>query len=179
MPNMTILCPSATSELADMLDYAVYELKGPVAIRYPKNGNGKYPSTGAPYEPQKIKQGGEAAIITYGRLINNVIEAAKLLDNEGINATVIKLTQINPLDINMLLKLTGNVKSIYVVEECVSGGSLASKLALELPDYGYKGKIKALNLGNQIIPSASLDELMSICNLDAQGIKERILTKEK
>jgi 1-deoxy-D-xylulose-5-phosphate synthase len=177
MPNMTVLCPSVTSELDEMLDYAAYELKGPVAIRYPKNGNGKYPSQGPPYEPMLIKPGGETAIITYGRLTENAVEAAKLLDNKGINTAVIKLTQINPLEIDKLLELIGNVKSLYVAEECVSGGSLASKLALELPGHGFTGKVTALNLGNTIIPSASLEELMSIYRLDAKGIAESIIEK--
>jgi 1-deoxy-D-xylulose-5-phosphate synthase len=179
MPNITILCPSATSELDDMLNYATYELKGPVVIRYPKTGNNKYPSKGPLYEPQMIKTGDDIAIVTYGRLTENAAEAANLLDNKGINTAVIKLTQINPLDIKDLLKLAGNVKSIYVAEECVSSGSLASKLALELPDHGFNGKITALNLGNKTIPSASLEELMSLCKLDAKGIKESIMEKEK
>jgi 1-deoxy-D-xylulose-5-phosphate synthase len=178
MPNMTILCPSATSELYAMLDYAAYKLKGPVAIRYPKNGNGKYPSQGPPYEPMLIKPGSDIAILTYGRLTENAVEAAKLLDNKGINTAVIKLTQINPPEIDKLLKLIGNVKSLYVAEECVSGGCLASKLALELPEHGFTGKVSALNLGNKIIPSASLDELMSIYKLDAKGIAESIMDKE-
>jgi 1-deoxy-D-xylulose-5-phosphate synthase len=179
MPNVTVLCPSVTSELDDMLDYAVNKLKGPVAIRYPKAGNGKYPSDGPPYEPMIIKKGSDIAIIVYGRLIENAVDAAKLLNNEGINASVIKLTQICPLDINKLHELTGYVKSIYVVEECVSGGSLASKLALDLPESGFKGKITALNLGNTIIPSVSLEELMSMSGLDAQGIAKSISEKEK
>jgi len=179
MPNITILCPSATSELNKMLDYAVYDLKGPVVIRYPKSGNNKYPSEGQPYEPILLKEGCDIAIITYGRLVENAVEAAKLLDNEGVKAAVIKLTQIHPLDINNLLELLGGVKSIYVVEECVSGGSLASKLALDLPEHGFTGKVTALNLGNKIIPSASLEELITMCKMDAQGIAERILERKK
>ncbi|MCL2662410.1 MAG: 1-deoxy-D-xylulose-5-phosphate synthase [Oscillospiraceae bacterium] len=178
MPNMTILCPSAASELEEMLDYAVHKLTGPVAIRYPKAGNGKYPSEGSYFDPMMVKTGSDIVILAYGRLVENAVEAAKLLDNEGINASVIKLTQIHPFNTKKLLELTSNVKSLYIVEECVTSGSLASKLALELPETGFEGKIIALNLGNNIIPSASLDELMSLYKLDAQGIAKSILEKE-
>jgi 1-deoxy-D-xylulose-5-phosphate synthase len=174
MPNMTVLCPSATSELDDMLEYAMYKLTGPVAIRYPKNGYNNYPSKGKTYEPIIIKQGTDTAILTYGRLVENAVSAAELLDAKGISTAVIKLTQICPLDIQALLDLLGDVGSLFVAEECVSGGSLASKLALDLPASGFHGKITALNLENTLIPSASLDDLMKTCRLDPQGIADKI-----
>jgi len=177
MPNMTVLCPSGISEMVRMLHYAVYELDGPVAIRYPRSAIDRFSSTGPPYEPVLLKNstiGNDAVLIAYGRMVENVMEAASLLDAVGIGATVIKLTQISDPPIKDLLSMIGSADNVFIAEECVSGGCLASKLALELSAAGYRGKTNAINLGNAVIPSAGVEELMEMYKLDAEGIAETV-----
>lgn len=179
MPNITVLCPSSISEIKQMMHYSIYELDGPVAIRYPRGSNNGYASDDPPYEPVKLKDGSDTVIISYGRLIDNVIDAAKLLEKQGINATVIKLTEISNIPIQKLLSLIGDADCVFVAEESVSGGCVASKLALELPSGGYKGDIVGINLGSAVIPSASVDELMKMYALDANGIAETVLNARR
>ena len=179
MPNITVLCPSSISEMKKMLHYAIHELSGPVAIRYPRGGGNSYDSEGPPYEPVLLREGKDIAMISYGRMIDNVMEASQLLEKQGINSKVIKLTDISNLSPEKLCSLIGSVETVFIVEECVSGGCLASLLALELPSAGYKGNILAINLNNTAIPSASVDELMKMFSLDANGIAERVLKSYK
>jgi len=177
MPNMTVLCPSGISEMESMLRYATYELDGPVTIRYPRGTANRFISAGPPYEPILLKNdvtGNDVVLIAYGRMIENVMDAADLLDTNGLRTAVIKLTEISAPPIDKLLSLIGSVESVYIVEECVSGGCLASKLSLELSTAGYKGKTIAINLGNAVIPSAGVEELMQMYKLDAAGIAETV-----
>jgi len=175
MPNMTVLCPSAISEMEQMLRYAVFELSGPVTIRYPRGGHDSYISDGPPYEPMSLRNGSDVAIISYGRLVENAMGAAELLDKQGISATVIKLTEISCISPQKLFSLLGDVGTVFVVEECVSGGCLASKLALEFSAAGFMGNIIPINLGIAVMPSASVEELMRMYSLDAAGIADIIV----
>jgi len=182
MPNMTVLCPSGISEMESMLNHAAYELEGPVAIRYPRGALDKHVSTGPPYEPVLLKSsndGNDIALIAYGRMVDNVMEAANILDNRGIRTSVIKITEISDPPVSKLLSLMDIVEYVYIAEECVSGGCLASKLALEFSAAGYNGKTVAINLGNSVVPSASIEELMRLYKLDAAGIAETVIETYK
>jgi len=180
MPNLTVLCPSAISEMEQMLKYAAYELKGPVVIRYPRGGTDRYPSEGPPYMPMLLgssvgeNENCDNVIITYGRLVDNAMDALDILSDRGISAKVVKLTNISHIPYDNLLELIGDASTVHIVEECVSGGSLASKIALEFSERNIKIGIKAINLGNATIPSASTEELLEMFKLDAKGITEGI-----
>ncbi|MCL2627188.1 MAG: 1-deoxy-D-xylulose-5-phosphate synthase [Oscillospiraceae bacterium] len=175
MPNMTVLCPSGISEMKHMLKYAIYDVKGPVAIRYPRGGCECYVTQGAPYEPMLLKEGKEIAILTYGRLTENVMEAAELLSEQGTMVSVIKLTQISGDLMSDLSDKLKDISRLYVVEECVEAGSVAQKLALEISASDLSIQVMPINLGNQIAPPATAEELMSMYGLDAKGIAERVL----
>jgi len=174
MPNITVLCPASIADMDEMLSYAINDLKGPVAIRYPRGSNNKYPTEGPPYKPMLMKDGKDTAIIAYGRMIENAVSAATVLDEKGIGTKVIKLTDISNIPIDDLFKMLSDIEKIFVVEECISGGCLASVLALDFSARGFDKKIIALNLGNAIIPSASVEELMKLCELDVDGIVKNI-----
>jgi len=178
MPNITVLCPSGISEMKHMLKYAAYELTGPVVVRYPRGGGDRFVSAGPPYMPAILRdyedKENSVAVIGYGRMIENIMDAADLLQKQAISAKVIKLTNISHIDIDFLLNLIGDIKAVYIVEECVSGGSVATKIALEFSERKLKHNITAINLGNATVPSASAQELMQMFSLDAQGIAHKI-----
>jgi 1-deoxy-D-xylulose-5-phosphate synthase len=175
MPNMTILCPSGISEMKQMLRYAIIELSGPVAIRYPRGGYDNCASNPPPYGPMLLKDGNDVTILSYGRLLENAMGASELLGKRGISAKVIKVTDISCRSYQELLCLVDGTEPVFVVEECVSGGCFASKMALELPTAGFSGKIIPINLGNAVIHSASVEELMKAYSLDAAGIADTIV----
>ena len=178
MPNMTVLCPSGISEMKKMLRYAAYDIKGPVAIRYPRGGNDKYASENPPYDPEVLRIGDEAGckitVLGYGRIIDNIMEAAKLLEKQGIDIRVIKLTNISDIPVEKLCNQIGSADNLVIAEESVAGGCLASKIALEFSKRNSGHKITAINLGDKIISSASVEELMEMYSLDAAGIAKVI-----
>jgi len=186
MPNLTVLCPSGISEMKHMMDYAAYELDGPVVIRYPRGGNDRYAANEPPYKPvllkdnnpDTVRNGSQVSdgitLISYGRMVENVMDAAEILEKRGIGTRVIKLTKITAIDTKGLLELIGDSEFVFIAEECVSGGCLAAKLILEFSAGGFTGRTVALNLGDSIVQSASVEELMKIHSLDAAGVAETV-----
>jgi len=176
MPNMTVLCPSRVSEMKQMLRYALYELEGPVAVRYPRGGElaSDAEVTDPPYKPKLLKEGKGVAIITYGRLIDNAVEASSLLSKEGIEVSVVKLTKISGALLGDIMELIPDADILYVIEECVEAGSVASKLALEASSQAAIVKIIPVNIGSQTAPPATVEELMEMYGLDAKAIANAI-----
>lgn len=179
MPNMRVFCPSGISEMRHLFRFAVHELSCPVAIRYPRGGIDTYSSDGTSYEPMLLRRGDDIAIVAYGRLVENAMKAAELLDRQGISVSVIKLTEISNLTYDRLSACLGASKRIFVVEECVSGGSVASLLALSFSENDIDVKVSAINLGSGAVPHATVEQLMHIYKLDAEGIASKILSAAK
>ena len=75
VPGMTVLAPSSYAELAGMLEQAVLHVDGPVAIRYPRGGEGAYQGDAGPGHAAVLRQGDDITLVSYGILINDVLEA--------------------------------------------------------------------------------------------------------
>jgi len=179
MPNMRVFCPSGISDLRHILRFATRELDCPVAIRYPRGGNDVYSSGGTSYEPVLLRRGVDFAIVAYGRLVENAMKAADLLDRQGISVSVIKLTEISNLSYDKLSGCLDGIGRIFVVEECVSGGSVASSLALSFSESDTGISVSAINLGSGAVPHATVEQLMHIYKLDAEGIAGKVLSAAK
>ena len=95
VPHMTVYAPASFAELESMLSLALYSCAGPVAIRYPRGGEGEY--RGCSSEEETILRGGsDLTIVSYGVMINEALHAAEELEGRGISAEVIKLGRLCP-----------------------------------------------------------------------------------
>jgi 1-deoxy-D-xylulose-5-phosphate synthase len=86
IPGITVLCPSSMAEQRDMLRWAVKDCRGPVAVRYPRGGDGKYADScwNGTSSVVNHREGGRVALITYGNLLDDVQKAADKLKEQGI-----------------------------------------------------------------------------------------------
>ncbi len=180
VPNMKILCPASFEELRDMLRYAVLVMDGPVAVRYPKSGEGRY-KDGFQRDPvsqngrisfsKLLREGNDITIVTYGTNVNIVLDAADILCNREISAEIIKLDLISPIDIDTVSASLRKTGRLLVVEECAESGCVGEKIASQLAQSAVILKsLKLLNLGSRFIPQGSVDELRQMCGIDAQGV---------
>ena len=87
VPGMTILCPANFGELERMLRQALYEVEGPVAVRYPRGGEGEFRSV-TEGEAVCLCPGSDITLVGYGTMINEVLAAAEKLKIEGVSAEV-------------------------------------------------------------------------------------------
>lgn len=176
VPGMRILCPGCTEELRQMLSWSLTENKGPVALRYPRGGD-RCTMDGAwdIAEPVVVHhEGKDAAIITYGVVTSNVLKAAQRLHEKGIEVAVIRMREIEPMAMELLLPHVQKHKHIVIVEETCDGSGIADALCCQIADRHPACCITKLDLGKRYIPHGSLDALYNYCGLDADSIAMHI-----
>ena len=171
VPGMKIYCPASFRELHRMLQQAVLDDTGPVAIRYPRGGEGRYREDS---EKTCLLDGTSCTVITYGMMINPVLDAAELAENDGLHVEILKLATIAPIDwpaIEASAKKTGRV---LVVEETSNHGCVADEIFAHLAEQGICGVYRKRNLGDGFIGHGTMQDLYKQTGLDAGDLAEAI-----
>ncbi len=171
IPSFTVLCPSNFAELRSMLKKAVFDLDGPVAVRYPRGGEGAFREDRSAEPVARLRQGSDVTLLSYGVLVNNLLEAAELLAEKGIQAEVLKLNQISPLDHGTVYEALGGRKALLVLEDSFGAGCVGQRVAAILAEHGRASEQLILkNLGKTFAPEGSVAELEHRFGLDAAGV---------
>ena len=182
IPGLTVLCPSNYAELRRMLRQAVLELSGPVAIRYPRGGEGTYREDSGRSNLVVLRDGGDLTLCAGGMMINNILDAAELLTQHGITARVVKCNCISPLYDRDLREVIGKTRFLLVAEEASSVGCLGQRMAAILAANGIApGRLEVCNLGKAFPCQGSVAELQKKFGLDAQSLAaaaEEVLRRE-
>ena len=175
-PGMTVLCPANTAELKAMMRWAVEDCAGPVAVRYPRGGDGKYIASGWNGETDvvSLRQGNDFAVVTYGTLVNQALDAADILEQEGIHVSVIRLTKILPLPTDALVQALNGHKRILLAEEAAAAAGIHESISMELYKRIPDADIYLANLGERYVTHGSISELYCIHGLDAASIAAKI-----
>ena len=174
IPGMTVLCPASQAELRRMLRAAILETSGPVAVRYPRGGDGAYDA--AVWENQCC-DAPAVTIVTYGITINDVLAAAKRLRDEHISVDLIKLDQIAPLHLEPVRQSLARSGKLLVVEETAAAGCVGSAILAQLVQEGAApNAVRLINLQSGLVPHGSLPLLRHRTGLDEAGIYQA--TKE-
>ena len=170
VPGMRILCPGSTAELSQMLAWAI-DAQGPIAIRYPRGVDRGFEDICWPALVQTHGDGEGVAIITYGTMLSNALDAAEQLNACAVRAKVIRLLQIAPLPVDELVQQLGDVRRVVVLEEVQSGSGIGHQLAYLLKDRC----VTCLNLGEDFVTHGKLNELYRERRLDGSSVKNTIL----
>lgn len=169
VPNMQILCPANQAELEVMLRKAILEMDGPVAVRYPRGCNGAYTQIA---QKPVLREGADITMIGYGTLINNVLDAAKLLQRQGISAEVIKLPSVKPIDIATIAASVRKTKHLLVAEEAVCIGCAGKEIAALLRTSGIVVPTRLVNIGDRFVQHGAVKRLYEMLGLDAQSLAQ-------
>ncbi len=175
-PGLKILCPGSCLELSHMLSWAVTRQNGPVAIRYPRGGDRDYIGS-AWQEDQRVcchRAGRDVTIITYGTLLQNAMEGAALLSQNGIEATVLRLLAVEPLPIDELIPLLSENKYYVIMEETAGNSGIGESLACALYERIPGCRVDRFDLGHQYITHGSIPALYSHYHLDSRSIADHI-----
>ena len=170
VPYMRILCPASFTELRAMLRKAVLELDGPVAVRYPRGGEGAYRDCN-PEPVTVLREGSDLTLLTYGIVINDVLQAAEQLAQQGISAEVVKLAQVAPLELAPVLASLHKTGQLLAVEDVCAANCVGEQVLSAAEQAGIPlHAARLLNLGNGIIPHGAPDVLKAAYGLDARAI---------
>ncbi len=174
IPGMTILCPSSFAELRDMLEYAVCQVKGPVALRYPRGGEGRC-QAGSPCVPAvRLREGTDITLVGYGTLVNELLDCADRLAADGIQAEVVKLNTITPIPLDVVAESVKKTGRLLAAEESVEMGGVGQRLSAGLLSAGISLKGMALaNTGRGFVTHGTVPQLRRLCGLDGEGLYHR------
>ena len=169
VPGMTIYSPASFAELDSMLALALYSCVGPVAIRYPRGGEGRYRDCRSEAE-SILLEGGDVTIVSYGVMINEAIEAAERLKAEGISAELIKLGRIRPNSFSTVQASVQKTRRLIVVEDVCDFGCVGGQILASLAGGTGEISVRLLNLGDGIVTHGNVDELRRVCGIDAEAV---------
>lgn len=173
IPNLVVMTPSDENECRQMLYTGYKYQKGPVAVRYPR-GCG----TGAELQPLNelelgkgvVRRTGEKlALLNFGTLLPEVLNAA-----EQLNATVVDMRFVKPLDEALVLEMAAGHESLVTIEENAIMGGAGSAVNEFL--MAKRRVVPVLNIGlpDYFVPQGGQNEIRAELGLDAQGIINQI-----
>ena len=171
IPHMTVLCPASFAELRTMLRRAVFHTEGPVAVRYPRGGEGAYTACCGEEDFTVLREGNEGTIVTYGVLVNEALAAAELLSERGHHVRVVKINRIAPLESNAVCAALGGERPMLVLEDCMGVGCVGQRIAAILTQCGCAPrKLILKNLGMNVAPHGTVAQLYEEFELDAASV---------
>ena len=159
-----------------MLRHAVTEEMGPVAVRYPRGGEGLYRSASLE-EESVLFEGDRLTMVCYGTVVDRLFIASELLRAKGIEVELIKLNRILPNSFSRTLRSLRKTGRLLFVEEVCAAGCVGERLLVEAQRASVELRSSALlNLGEGVVTHGSNDELLRSLGLDAGGIAARALS---
>ena len=174
IPNLVIMTPSDENECRQML-YTGYLHNGPSAVRYPRgegSGASLQPLNPIPLGKSKLcREGENIALLNFGTLLPEVLQAAK-----QINATVIDMRFVKPLDEKVLLHISQSHNILVTIEENSIKGGAGSAVNEFLLLKKTKSDILNIGLPDEFIPQGSQQEMRNEVGLNAKHIIEKINT---
>ena len=172
VPGMSIFCPSNFAELRDMLEKALYQTDGPVAVRYPRGGEEAF-QTLTEGDAVCLREGSDITLVGYGTLINELLHAADLLAGEGISAEVIKLNLIHSDEFGMVMDSLRKTGCVLVAEEVCAVGCVGRRLLARASQTDvYLRASRVVNLGEGIVVHGRRDQLLKDYGLDAVSLAD-------
>ena len=173
IPNMTVIMPADYAS-AKKLVRAAAEFDGPVYLRFTRDAVPVIYDENTEFvigKANKLREGRDVAIITNGDTVRLAIQAAELLAAEGIQARVLDMHTIKPLDKEAVMDCIENIGRIITVEDhnILNGlGSAVCELAAE----AGQGKVKRMGIQDQFGMSAPYERLLAMNGVTAENIAE-------
>lgn len=176
IPNMRVYLPSDRFQTAKLIEALLKDEK-PAYIRVGRNPvEDIYTEDNCPFEMDKatvLAEGTDAAIIACGEMVRPAYEAAKLLEKEGIHATVLDMYCVKPLDKEAIVKAASNAKVVVTAEEHAPFGGLGSMVSQVV---GAECPRKVLNIALPDAPvvSGTSQEVFDYYGMNAEGIAKTV-----
>lgn len=178
LPNLTIITPATPLELQEAVK-AAYEHKGPVYIRMGMSGEKELFDGNYHFELSKnvvIQDGNDVTIFTTGSIISEVIEASKILNDDGISARIINVHTLKPMDIDGIVSECKRQQTIVTVEEHNTIGGLGTAIADVAVENGLSVRIKKIGLNDAFANSFGVkSDVLKGNKLDANSICDLVL----
>ncbi len=181
LPNLTLMAPKDENELQHMLATAI-ALGTPAAVRYPRgNGYGVALDQTLDILPvgrsEVLREGNIAVVIALGTMVYPMLDAAEVLDKEGISLTVVNARFVKPLDDTLIITMAEKYGILITIEENSLQGGFGSAILELLEERGLSGtRVLRLGYPDSYIAQGEQHELRAMLGLDRPGITASIRT---
>ena len=180
IPNMTILAPKNDKELEEMLEYAIYKIDGPVAIRYPRGkAYGELSDIDSKIDYGKselIYDGNEIAFVALGSMVSTAVHIRNKLIEKGISPIVVNARFAKPVDYNMIDKICNkNIKELIVMEEGVQNGGIGQAIDTYVQSKNYNIKVKLVTIPDVYVEHGDVSKLREALGIDSNSIINNVL----
>jgi 1-deoxy-D-xylulose-5-phosphate synthase len=183
IPNMVLMAPKDEAELQRMVVTGVNYTDGPIAMRYPRGNGYGVPLMEEGWEPlpigkgEVLRQGDDLLMLGYGSMVNTSMQAAEILSEHGIEATVVNARFVKPLDTELIVPLAKSIGRVVTLEEgCIMGG-FGSAVAEALLDHEVLVPVTRLGVPDQLVDHATPDQAKQELGLTASQIADQLLAK--
>jgi 1-deoxy-D-xylulose-5-phosphate synthase len=174
IPNMVVMAPKDENELRHMIATAMGH-DGPIAMRFPRGS-----ALGVPLDAvaaalpigkaEALREGDDVAILALGVHVQTAVEAAELLAQEGVAATVVNARFAKPLDAECILDLARRVGRFVTIEEGVKAGGFGSAVLELLAAHGLTCPVTVLGIPDEFVDHGKPAQLRAQCGLTAENV---------
>jgi 1-deoxy-D-xylulose-5-phosphate synthase len=169
VPGVTVLAPADGQQLGEMLEYAVKEISGPVAVRYPRGS-----CRGSHLRLKKftgknltISEGSDVVILAVGAMLDVALDAVALLRGAGYDAGVKNIGVVKPFDSDLA---DIDTRLVITVEDGVRSGGFGEMYAAECARKGASHGVMTFAIPDQFIEQGTVEQLRELCGLTAVDI---------
>lgn len=178
VPNIAILSPATPNELKQMMEYALNDHHGPIAIRYPRGSGYEIKENLQPLRYAKgaiLREGTDITLIGVGSMVCIALDVAELLMEEGISCEVINPRFLRPVDDDLILGSAKKTGAVVVIQDVIQSGGFGAYVTGVLNDSRIDARSLVLGLPDRGIEHGDKNLIYKMYGLDAHGIKIRIL----
>ena len=182
VPNMTILAPKNDLEFLEMIEFAIYKVDGPIAIRYPRGeAFSELHDFNRPIEFGKGEllfndPKNELAIFAIGSMVSTAVHIRNKLKEKGVGVSIINGRFAKPIDYDIINDVLNNenIKEFVIMEENVGNGGIGQEIEKYICDKAYKVKVFTVALPDAYVEHGSVTKLREILKIDSDSIIKRI-----
>lgn len=175
LPNMTVLSPCDATQARLLTRSAIEELKGPVYIRYGREAVPDFTNEELPVDVGKgqvLKDGNDLTIMATGHMVWEALQAAYRLKDEGMDAMVVNIHTIKPIDQKLIVECASKTGAILTAEEHQVHGGFGSAVA-EVVVKNHPVPMEMIGMEDKFGESGSPEELMEKYGLNSKNIAEK------
>jgi 1-deoxy-D-xylulose-5-phosphate synthase len=174
-PNMIVMAPGDANDIGAMLDFSLSQDIA-CSIRYPKTAAAEISRDLQPIELGKsetLRPGADGTIVVCGVALSDALEAAEILQAEGIDVGVVNARFVKPIDTKMIRQTLSNSKFVITVEEANLMGGFGSAFLEAANDMGLNASnVHRIGIPDEFVEHQSRPEVLASLKLDTQGIAE-------
>lgn len=179
IPGMTVMAPKNVDELISMLDYAINEFDGPIAIRYPRGcgyeGLLEYNNVIEMGKAEVIYNEENVLMLALGSMVSAGNDVHDMLKNDGISSSLVNMRFAKPIDTDTIDKMIEKHDIIVTMEENSISGGISQQIAAYIQWKGYIGKkCISVSVPDEFIEHGAPDMLKEKYGLKPEGIAYRI-----